>query len=181
MRKSIWLVLALLVLSGPPYAHADSFNVSGDTQNFSGFPLGSCVPKTPCSFSGALTVDVTAGTVTALDITFPGLAAFDVLSQSSPVSPSDWGVVATDSTGTNVLNLEFTTAMTPGSLVGFTGGNIFGNDVLDLAEGGNLLYLVIDGSITPAPEPSSLALIPLGLGALLVMRKRMGRSSRVTV
>ena len=27
-----------------------------------------------------------------------------------------------------------------------------------------------------APEPSSLALIPLGLGALLVMRKRMGRS-----
>lgn len=31
------------------------------------------------------------------------------------------------------------------------------------------------GPVT-APEPSSLALIPLGLGALLVMRKRMGRS-----
>jgi hypothetical protein len=30
------------------------------------------------------------------------------------------------------------------------------------------------GNVVGAPEPSSLALIPLGLGALLLMRKRMG-------
>lgn len=32
------------------------------------------------------------------------------------------------------------------------------------------------GSVIGAPEPSSLALIPLGLGALLLMRKRMGHN-----
>jgi len=67
--------------------------------------------------------------------------------------------------------------MTPASLVDFTGGSIIGVGVVKNATSAPE-YSDLSGSITPAPvpEPSSLALISLGLGALQVMRKRMGHS-----
>ena len=173
MRKSFWLVLALLVAGSAPHAHADSFKVSGTALNISGGTLGTCASGVSCSFSGTLTVDVTTGMVTALDIMFPGLSAFDVLTGSMGVG-STWEVFGSNSTPSEGLELDFQTSKTPASLVGFTGGSILGKNVFII--GGQNPYGIQGGSITPAPEPSSLALIPIGLGALLLLRKRMGQS-----
>ena len=174
MRRS--LVLALLVVGGAPVAHADSFTVSGTATNDSGGSLGSCASGATCAFSGTLTIDPTSGILIAMDITFPGFTSFNSPQFAEPINTSDFFIGALNTSGDAALTLDFTTTTTPGSLVGFTGGNIFGLSVLNNATGAPE-YSDLTGSITPAsaPEPSSLALIPLGLGALLVMRKRMIR------
>jgi hypothetical protein len=77
MRKSLWIMLAMLLVAiSAPNAHADSistFDVSGTASATiaSGQSCGAS-----CTFSGTLTIDVTHGSVTAVAITFPGLAAF---------------------------------------------------------------------------------------------------------
>jgi hypothetical protein len=186
MRKSLWIILTVLVLAiGAPYAQADTtstFDVSGTALNDSTGILGSCASGATCAFSGTLTIDVTNGNLTAVDITFPGLASFTSTQFAEPSGTSDWFIgVLNSSSGPpclcDALTLFFTTTMTPGSLVDFTGGSIFGLFVLNNTTSAPE-YSDLSGSITPAPapEPSSLAHIFLGLGALLVMRKRMGHS-----
>jgi len=122
-------------------------------------------------------VDVTTGTVTGIDVVFPGLSAFDSLVASNAFA-TDWLVRANQGLGSQFLfDLIFTPAPTPGSLVGFTGGTNVGSHVI-LSRTTADVYRGSSGSITPvtaAPEPSSLALLPLGLGALLLLRKRMIR------
>src|SRR5215472_212908 len=117
------------------------------------------------------------GILTAMDITFPGFTSFTSPQFAEPINTSDFFIGALNSSGDAALTLDFTTTMTPGSLVGFTGGSIFGLSVLNNTTAASE-YSDLSGSITPAPapEPSSLALIPLGLGALLVLRKRMGHN-----
>ena len=174
MRRSLWLVLPLLVVGSAPVARADSFTVSGTAKNVSGGSLGSCASGAICAFSGTLTIDVTSGSLTAMDITFPGFTSFTSPQFAEPINTSDFFIGALNSSGDAALTLDFTTTMTPGSLVGFTGGSIFGLSVLNNTTAAPE-YSDLSGSIAPAPapEPSSLALIPLGLGALLIMRKRI--------
>jgi hypothetical protein len=182
MQKSLWIMLAvLLVAIAAPHAHADTssnFTVAGDATNQSGGSLGSCANGQDCAFSGTLTVDVTSGAVTSTDIIFQGLLAFDTLSASGLNSPN-WSIIATNSSSENVF-LSFSTTPTPGSLLGFTGGSINCCKVaVNGAPKGDLLYLINDGSITPAPtatpEPSSVALMLLGVGMVFVVRKRIGQ------
>jgi len=177
MRKLFWIVLALLVVGSATVAHADSFTVSGTAENSSGGTLGTCASGATCAFSGTLTIDVTNGILTAMDITFPGFTSFTSPQFAEPINTSDFFIGALNSSGDAALTLDFTTTMTPGSLVGFAGGSIFGLSVLNNTTAAPE-YSDLSGSITPAPapEPSSLALIPLGLGALLVLRKRMGHN-----
>jgi hypothetical protein len=186
MRKSLWIMLAVMVVAvGAPHAHADtvtSFTVSGDATNDSGGSLGSCADSATCSFSGTLAVDVTSGTVTAVDITFPGLAPFTFAGlgfSTSIVGTSNWALGVSNST-TDGLFLQFTTTMSPGSLVDFTGGTIFGLDVDGPLNGTTgELFTNLSGSIAPAttaaPEPGSLALMLLGVGLVFLMRKRIGQ------
>ena len=175
MRKLFWIVLALLVVGGAQVAHADTFKVSGTAENISGGTLGTCASGASCSFSGTLTVNITTGTVTALDIMFPGLSAFDVLTGSMGVG-STWEVFGANSTPSEGLELDFETSKTPASLVGFNGGSILGKNVFIV--GGQNPYGIQGGSITPStvPEPSSVALLLLGVGILFVTRKRIGHS-----
>jgi hypothetical protein len=179
MRKFLWTIFAILVATiSAPYAQADTtstFDVSGTALNDSTGILGSCASGATCAFSGTLTIDVTSGNLTAVDITFPGLASFTSTQFAEPIMTSDWFIGVLNSSG-DALTLNFTTTMTPGSLVDFTGGSVFGLFVLNATSAPE--YSDLSGSITPAPapEPTSLALISLGLGALLVMRKRMGHS-----
>jgi hypothetical protein len=180
MRKFLWTIFAILVATiSAPYAQADTtstFDVSGTALNDSTGILGSCASGATCAFSGTLTIDVTNGNLTAVDITFPGLASFTSPQFAGPEFTSDWFIGVLNGSGSDALTLFFTTTMTPGSLVDFTGGSIFGLFVLNATSAPE--YSDLSGSITPAPapEPTSLALISLGLGALLVMRKRMGHS-----
>lgn len=184
MRKFLWTMFAILVVAiSAPYSQADTistFDVSGTALNDSTGVLGSCASGATCAFSGTLTMDVTNGNLTAMDVTFPGLASFTSPQFADPESPSVWFIGAFNGSGSGVdaLTLFFTTPMTTGSLVDFNGGSIIGVGVVKNATSAPE-YTDLSGSITPAsqtPEPSSLALISLGLGALLGIRKRMGHS-----
>ena len=88
---------------------------------------------------------------------------------------SDWEVLAAN-TGINAgLDLEFTTGHTPGSLVGFTGGSIVGNDVISTVSG--TAYTITGGSLTPAtavPDGgSTVSLLGCALLGLAALRRKL--------
>jgi hypothetical protein len=153
----------------PAAARADvMFDVSGTAKNISGESLGSCGNNAICAFSGTLNVDVTAGTATAIDVMFPGLPDFNTVNS---VTGTENGVQLESSNGV-ILLLDFTTS-TPGSLVGFDGGSIFGFSVL----AGPFIeaYDNLSGSIAPVPEPPIGRGLLLAAGGLLVAAKLRDR------
>jgi hypothetical protein len=127
------------------------------------------------TFGGTLTMDVTNGTVSSVDIIFPGLADFTRIVQSNPwPAPPGWILAVGNSTG-EALDLTFTTTM-PNSLVGFNGGTITGGDVFDLSTL-QTLFVGFSGTIAPPTVPdraSTLVLLALGTGGLLALRRRWG-------
>jgi hypothetical protein len=126
------------------------------------------------TFGGTLTVDVTNGTVSSVDITFPGLADFNFVVQSHPwPSPPGWILAVANFPQEDALDLTFTTTM-PNSLVGFNGGTITGGDVFDL-QTLQTLFVGFSGTIAPATVPdqaSTAILLALGAGGLLALRRR---------
>jgi hypothetical protein len=123
-------------------------------------------------------VDMTTGMVesSGFDITFPNGLAFGFL-LSSGQAGTLWEIQG--AVDDDLLDLEFTTAPTPGSLVGFTGGKIVGNNVIAVGIP-EALYGSISGSITPAPEPSSLLLLAGGIGWLVFgLTRRFGKKSAI--
>jgi hypothetical protein len=117
---------------------------------------------------GTVTVDVTSstmfpdGTVTSIDITFPGLNAFDILVfQGKATSPFKGWFVDARNNASGLLQLDFTTAPTPSTLVGLNSGGIIGNGVFSPSP--TFAYDDLSGRMTPVPEPSSLILFTIAL------------------
>jgi hypothetical protein len=141
-----------------------TFNVSGTCQPFD--------PFTGTTFGGTLTIDVTTGTVTAIDVSFEGLSAYNTIDFSFPYLTSEWHLQASNG-GPNALSLFFTTGQTPPSLVGFMGGTIPMGDIHD--ENDNFAYIINSGSITaPAGVPdggTTVMLLGAALGALGMTRR----------
>src|ERR1700724_754968 len=155
MRKSLWIMLAVMVVSvAAPHAHADTsstFTVAGDATNQSGATLGTCASGQDCAFSGTITIDVTSGAATLIDLTFPGIA--DITTINDQFSNVTVYVIQLESSSSSA-DIDINT----GSLTGFTGGTIIGDLVTDVNN--NLLYQINGGTITAAvaaPEPSSVA------------------------
>ena len=102
--------------------HAVHFSVANTITTFN--VSGTCQPFLPgftgTTYSGTLTIDVTAGTVTAMDVRLQGLSPFTTINDSGPASTSDWGITA-GSDESYALELSFTTGHIPGSLVGLHG------------------------------------------------------------
>jgi hypothetical protein len=176
MRKPISTFLAAAVLvTCAPYSHADTitqFIVSGTAFNISPMAPYLCPSGgTPCKFSGTLDVDVTAGKITSADINFPFLLPFDIVDSSGAAPPSDWELLVGDGPSGEILDMIFTTASTPSSLVGFDGGSL----IVEGTAGGTIgdpYYTDLTGSIT-VPEPGSLVLMLAALCAsgLFAMRR----------
>jgi len=172
MRKSFWIAFPLILFafgSGPVMADTvTTFDVTGTFDN-------------GASLSGTMEIDRTIGKVTN-----------DNLSASAPIGvswtfPNLFGqncngaeCVIDSRIGNDFLILS----LHIGTLVGYTGGSI--NDFSDYNNiSSDAFSLLTNGKLATAPvaapESSSLALVPLGLGALLLMRKRAGhvRSSGI--
>ncbi len=168
MRKSLWIILLLILIAaiGPPNALADSFTytytytpVAGSTFSFTTVPLDPAValgtPQTgitTASFTGFY-----AGTV---------LVAYE-LDGSSPLAP-----------GANLL-------------IQVTGGPLLGPPENFFSPSDYTIAGTYDGAcadncpvsspvtdtltVTPVPEPSTGGLMMLGIGLVLVMRKRLAQ------
>ena len=166
MRKSLWIMLAvLLVAIAPPAARADTvtLDLSG---SLSPTVIGTCSPS--CTLGGDIVIDNTAGTVTSVNFTVAGESPF-----VGPFNMFDGflgggvGLVTGDSAG------QFFEIFLAHTLVGYTGGAIGGN----ISGTTGLLFDVTGAALTKAvgaPEPNSVGLMLLGVGLVLVMRKRIG-------
>ena len=144
MRKSLWIMLAVMVVAvGAPNAHADSFSVT-----FTGTP-------TPTAS------DVTFPSPT-LDIMWQGFTFLLTLPSSSlPTDSYSWGSCRScGPTGGAVINIFDAN----------TNINTFSTEAAVpttfLLDAGPLTFTPV-----AAPEPSSVALMLLGVGLVFVMRK----------
>lgn len=155
MRKSLWIMLALIVVAvGAPNAHADTYAIS-----FAGGPT--------VVGSDLLNFDPTTGTFTtpSIEISFGGMdLTLFRNSFTSGVSPTDSFGWSTPGGGT-IFEVDDNT-------LGLTIYVSSGCSDPPCQEGGGSVSLT---PVTTAPEPSSLALVPFGLAALLLMRKRASR------
>lgn len=122
-------LLVSCVLLGSAFARADTittFDVSGQYRS-----------PSSGTFSGTLTLDVTSGTATAMDITFPNLTTFNVVGQSGVAeqNASAWGIFGTNSASPKQFSLDlvFYTSPNTASLVGLTEGSITGDYATSLS------------------------------------------------
>ncbi len=164
------------VLLGPALARADTLTTF--------LVFGGYLAPTEGTFSGTLTANVSAGNLTAVDITFNVIAGeYNDLSESAP-SGENWEISVYDSLG-DKLELTFSTIPNPGSLVNLAGGNIVSGQLLD-ANGVPIVHdftgalLPSDTSGSPVPEPSWLALLVLSFLAFGLARNRLYRPKRHT-
>jgi hypothetical protein len=174
MRKSLWIMLAaLLVAIGAPYAAADTvtLDVSG---TMTGGTLG-----------GDIVINNTTGALISEDVTLSGGSAGPFTSVTFITADGTLTDIRMDfeiQTSSAILDLEMATA-TPGSLVGYDGGPLDTRTAIFVfaptcgPQGCTdaLVSGALTPAVTPAPEPSSVALMLLGLGLLFVMRKRTGQ------
>jgi hypothetical protein len=179
-RLALFGLAVPLILLLPALVRADAirtFAVSGTATNTTAVTLGSCAPFSTCALSGMFRVDTTTGTVesSGLDITLPGLPAFDVLRSSGMGTVAGIFFVGSNDSSLDVLIFDFTApGARLGSLVGFTGGSIVGG----IEKGIGIIsgYDDMSGSITPVPEPSSLVLFASGIGLLVFgLTRRFGK------
>jgi len=155
MRKSLWIILAIMLVAiVAPNAHADSFTA---TFTCSGTCVGG-LPTAPDVSFPAPVVDVTWN-----DNTFP----LTLPSSDLPTDSYVWDAHAF--LGFNgELDMEFgimdiTTGMN-------TALSIMASGFFADLEGGPLAFAAV-----ATPEPSSYALMLLGVGLVFVMRKRIGQ------
>ena len=158
MRKLIWIVPVLLVLgaAAAPNAKADSISFFGGT-----------TPPSTASVSISGTDAITLGSITDDGYTFTFSSALQA--SSHPYTDSySWLFDNYSAFGFEDLLIEDdTTGSTVYDEPGYV-GNGFGT------ESGTAS---VSGTVATAPEPGTLALLPLGLVALFLMRKRIARGA----
>jgi hypothetical protein len=171
MRTLSAASLALgLAVATPLAARADViFDISGTATAEDNQSCGS-----DCLFSGTLTVDVTTGAATAVDVTFPGLS--DITSLDAVLNEGHGLEKIIAGPNSLKLFLEFQDTPPAMTLAGFTGGTITGDDV-ESESSFVTFFDTFSGTITAAPttavpEPSSWALLATALVALIAFTRR---------
>jgi hypothetical protein len=179
MRKSLWIIVTLLLGTGAGIACADdvTLGVSGSLAAVNS--PGTC-PVTGCTLGGDIVINNTTGAVISEDITMsgesPSVGPFSTFVSLIPIL-GETRLALVDSSG-NFIDLFFATP-TAGSLVGYDGG------ALDTLTGVGVpppapppTWLLTTGALTPVstPEPNSVVLLLAGIGFVFAVRKRIGLS-----
>jgi hypothetical protein len=195
MRKSLWIILAVLLGAGAGVARADdiTFIVSGSLAI--GSPGSSCA--SPCTLGGTLTINNVTGALVSADITLSGesptYGPFTTYQTPYPTSFEGSSLLDLYDSVSDVMVLHVSNP-TPGSWVGFDGGSILPfvtspTGVLgysgvcpppgcDTTDSGH--FVITAGSLTPVPEPSSYLLLGTGLLGLLALTARSKRHAPPT-
>jgi hypothetical protein len=162
MRKSLWIMLAvLLVAIGAPNAHADSFtytytgtapsfgfDYSWTTEAISGVTMQTTVPA--ADLTATSTSGITGCVITSVILNASGL-----------------GNNNTNLGGCFLLEVFGNDLFAPSDYI--TPGTYVGNSVVTKST------MTVTRAVA-MPEPSSVALMLLGVGLVFVMRKRIGQS-----
>jgi hypothetical protein len=133
---------ALVLMVGAANADVVTFDVLG---SYTGI-----APITDGTFSGTLSIDVTAGKLKTVDIQALG-HDFTFIGQSEAVQ-GGWRIDDVDTIDNLDLALVFPGTTDPHSLVGFTGANITEGLIVDFGNGA-FLSTSLSGTITPVPAP----------------------------
>lgn len=178
MRKSLWIILTVLLGAGASISRADTIitlAVSGSLTAVNS--PGTCLIS-GCTLGGNIVIDTTTGAFISAVITMsggsPSVGPFSTFVSVIP-SVGLTRLALTDSSG-NFIDLFFATP-TIGSLVGYNGG------ALDPLTGVGVpppapppTWLLTSGALTPVttPEPNSVVFLLAGTGFVFVMRNRLG-------
>jgi hypothetical protein len=175
MRKSLWIILTVLLGTGARIARADdvTLNVSGRLAAVNS--PGTC-SATGCTLGGNIVINNITGAVISQDVNMngesPSVGPFSTFA-SLIASAGLTRLALVDSSG-DFIDLFFATP-TAGSLVGYDGG------ALDTLTGVGVpppavppTWLLITGALTPVttPEPSSVALMLAGIAFLFLFTRK---------
>lgn len=174
MRKSLWIMLALLFLAiGPPDARANDSVITLDVSGtmLPVYAAETCAPS-PCTLRGYIVIDETQGIFTSVDVTLAGAPSVGPFTSA--------GFVIQDS----LLVLSGSSPFALGlqgidTLIGYTGGPV-GAFVFTIPTVPPFFNVVYEGTgalteVTVTPEPNSGVLWLLAVGLMFVMRKRIGQ------
>jgi hypothetical protein len=175
MRKSLWIILTVLLGTGARIARADdvTLNVSGRLAAVNS--PGTC-SATGCTLGGNIVINNITGAVISQDVNMngesPSVGPFSTFA-SLIASAGLTRLALVDSSG-DFIDLFFATP-TAGSLVGYDGG------ALDTLTGVGVpppaappTWLLTTGALTPVttPEPSSVALMLAGIAFLFLFTRK---------
>ena len=161
--KSVMTLLFVGLMLASSVASADTFIVSAIVGDKTG--SGGTGPSTGLTLTGTLNIDPIAGTLNSGSLTLQGDANLFTNFFGCPTSGQ------CTFTFNNGFAEDGYLGLSNSGLVGYAGGALLSGSYIDTTV--NHIQQTLTGTVTPAPEPSSLMLLGGGaLGMLAMMRRK---------
>ena len=168
MRKSFWIILAVLFVAvSAPKADADTFDATFTITNLNS-SCATCeiIPSAtgPVVFPAPTPISILL-TEELFDEPLTGPVTRTLPALSLPTTLYDWSFTDTSTTAAFTISIGGSPLLT----IDYSGLSLE-SQLAGISESGTLSFAPVN-----APEPSSYALMLLGVGLVMVMRKRIGQ------